>query len=120
MALAVAFASCDDPITRKERSLIDRQYKEGVLTASQSFDFTRWIDVSKGAYRLPAISADEDAKNTYWASASNQGYTMLASSPTDYPVVPLEENGAAHGAIIRSIKGFYFFGRCAQSRGEAP
>ena len=60
MALAVAFASCDDPITRKERSLIDRQYKEGVLTASQSFDFTRWIDVSKGAYRLPAISADED------------------------------------------------------------
>ena len=35
---------------------------------------------------------------------------MLASSPTDYPVVPLEENGAAHGAIIRSIKGFYFFG----------
>ena len=110
MALAVAFASCDDPITRKERSLIDRQYKEGVLTASQSFDFTRWIDVSKGAYRLPAISADEDAKNTYWASASNQGYTLLASSPTDYPVVPLEENGAAHGAIIRSIKGFYFFG----------
>ena len=46
------------PITRKERSLIDRQYKEGVLTASQSFDFTRWIDVSKGAYRLPAISAE--------------------------------------------------------------
>ena len=78
MALAVAFASCDDPITRKERSLIDRQYKEGVLTASQSFDFTRWIDVSKGAYRLPAISADEDAKNTYWASASNQGYTSVA------------------------------------------
>ena len=110
MALAVAFASCDDPITRKERSLIDRQYKEGVLTASQSFDFTRWIDVSKGAYRLPAISADEDAKNTYWASASNQGYTLLASSPTDYPVVPLEVNGAAQGAIIRSIKGFYFFG----------
>ena len=101
MALAVAFASCNDPITRKERSLIDRQYKEGVLTASQSFDFTRWIDVSKGAYRLPAISADEDAKNTYWASASNQGYTLL---------VPLVENGAAQGAIIRSIKGFYFFG----------
>ena len=94
-ALAVALASCDDPITSKERSLEALHYKEGVLTTSQTFDFSRWI---------------EDAKNTYWASASNQGYTLLSSSPTDFPVVPLEVNGEAQGAVIRSIKGIYVFG----------
>ena len=108
--LAVALASCDDPITSKERRLEELHYKEGVLTTSQTFDFSRWIEVGKDSYRLPSIAPDEDAKNTYWASASNQGYTLLSSSPTDFPVVPLEENGVAQGAIIRSIKGFYFFG----------
>ena len=107
---ALALGSCDDPIAVKERSLQERRLKEGVLTTSQTFDFTRWIEVSKGAYRLPSISPDEDAKNTYWSSASNQGYTMLSSKPTDFPVIPLEEDGAPRGAIIRSIKGFYFFG----------
>lgn len=109
-ALSVALGSCDDPIASKEYSLQELHYKEGVLTTSQTFDFTRWIEVAKGAYRLPSIAADEDAKNTYWASASNQGYTLLSSSPTDFPVVPLEVNGEAQGAVIRSIKGFYFFG----------
>ena|GEM_PF-124536 len=110
MTLGMTVSSCDDPIAVKERSLQERRIKEGVLTTSQTFDFTRWIEVSKGAYRLPSISVDEDAKNTYWASASNQGYTMLSSKPTDFPVIPLEEDGAYRGAIIRSIKGFYFFG----------
>lgn len=109
-ALSVALGSCDDPIASKEYSLQELHYKEGVLTTSQTFDFTRWIEVAKGAYRLPSIAPDEDAKNTYWASASNQGYTLLSSSPTDFPVVPLEVNGEAQGAVIRSIKGFYFFG----------
>lgn len=109
-ALSVALGSCDDPIASKEYSLQELHYKEGVLTTSQTFDFTRWIEVGKGAYRLPSIAPDEDAKNTYWASASNQGYTLLSSSPTDFPVVPLEVNGEAQGAVIRSIKGFYFFG----------
>ena len=109
-ALSVALGSCDDPIASKEYSLQELHYKEGVLTTSQTFDFTRWIVVAKGAYRLPSIAPDEDAKNTYWASASNQGYTLLSSSPTDFPVVPLEVNGEAQGAVIRSIKGFYFFG----------
>ena len=109
-ALSVALGSCDDPIASKEYSLQELHYKEGVLTTSQTFDFTRWIEVGKGAYRLPSIVPDEDAKNTYWASASNQGYTLLSSSPTDFPVVPLEVNGEAQGAVIRSIKGFYFFG----------
>ena len=109
-ALSVALGSCDDPIASKEYSLQELHYKEGVLTTSQTFDFTRWIEVAKGAYRLPSIAVDEDAKNTYWASASNQGYTLLSSSPTDFPVVPLEVNGEAQGAVIRSIKGFYFFG----------
>jgi len=109
-ALSVALGSCDDPIASKEYSLQELHYKEGVLTTSQTFDFTRWIEVAKGAYRLPSITPDEDAKNTYWASASNQGYTLLSSSPTDFPVVPLEVNGEAQGAVIRSIKGFYFFG----------
>ena len=109
-ALSVSLGSCDDPIASKEYSLQELHYKEGVLTTSQTFDFTRWIEVGKGAYRLPSIAPDEDAKNTYWASASNQGYTLLSSSPTDFPVVPLEVNGEAQGAVIRSIKGFYFFG----------
>ena len=109
-ALSVALGSCDDPIASKEYSLQELHYKEGVLTTSQTFDFTRWIEVAKGAYRLPSIAPDEDAKNTYWASASNQGYTLLSSSPTDFPVIPLEVNGEAQGAVIRSIKGFYFFG----------
>ena len=51
MALAVAFASCDDPITRKERSLIDRQYKEGVLTASQSYNRQNEASGMKGTKR---------------------------------------------------------------------
>ena len=108
-ALSVALGSCDDPIASKEYSLQELHYKEGILTTSQTFDFTRWIEVKKGSYRLPSIAADEDAKNTYWASASNQGYTMLSSSPTDFPVVPLEVNGEAQGAVIRSVKGFYLF-----------
>ena len=108
-ALSVALGSCDDPIASKEYSLQELHYKEGVLTTSQTFDFTRWIEVKKGSYRLPSIAADEDAKNTYWASASNQGYMMVPGTRKDFPVAPIEENGETHGAIIRSVKGFYFF-----------
>ena len=106
--LSVALGSCDDPIASKEYSLQELHYKEGVLTTSQTFDFTRWIEVKKGSYRLPSIAADEDAKNTYWASASNQGYTMVPGAGKDFPVAPIEENGETHGAVIRSIEGFYF------------
>ena len=107
-ALSVALCSCDDPIASKEYSLQELHYKEGVLTTSQTFDFTRWIEVAKGAYRLPSITPDEDAKNTYWASASNQGYTMVPGGK-DYPVIPLMDNGMNNGVIIRSVKGFYFW-----------
>nr|WP_311470872.1 PCMD domain-containing protein [uncultured Porphyromonas sp.] len=110
----LSLGSCADPMAEKEAISHLRQgleeRKPGVVTTSQRFTFTRWIAIPKTTFTLPSIAEGEDPAHTYWSSASNTGYSLLAQSPTDYPVIPLQEGGVIQGAQIRSIKGFYFFG----------
>ena len=110
----LSLGSCADPMAEKEAISHLRQgleeRKPGVVTTSQRFTFTRWIAIPKTTFSLPSIAEGEDPAHTYWSSASNTGYSLLAQSPTDYPVIPLQEGEVIQGAQIRSIKGFYLFG----------
>ncbi len=74
-----------------------------------SFDLWKKIG-DESSYSLPLISENEDITKSYWASASNAGYTILASSPESYPVVELVQGYKGSAAALRSIQGFYLFG----------
>ena len=111
--VGVGVASCDDPMAERERFIrqtASQRNNGGVHTTSQRFTFTRWIMKSKGSFLLPSINDQETGENTFWASASNDGYSLLAQGVDSYPVIPLKEGGETVGALIRSIKGFYLFG----------
>lgn len=111
--VGVGVVSCDDPMAERERFIQQtaaQRNNGGVHTTSQRFTFTKWIEKSKDSFLLPSINDEETGENTFWASASNDGYSLLAQGVDSYPVIPLKEGGENVGALIRSIKGFYFFG----------
>lgn len=111
--VGVGVVSCDDPMAERERFIQQtaaQRNNGGVHTTSQRFTFTKWIEKSKDSFLLPSINDEETGENTFWASASNDGYSLLAQGVDSYPVIPLKEDGEIVGALIRSIKGFYFFG----------
>ena len=111
--VGVGVVSCDDPMAERERFIQQtaaQRNNGGVHTTSQRFTFTKWIEKSKDSFLLPSINDEETGENTFWASASNDGYSLLAQGVDSYPVIPLKEGAEIVGALIRSIKGFYFFG----------
>ena len=76
----VGVVSCDDPMAERERFIQQtsaQQNNGGVHTTSQRFTFTKWIMKSKGSFLLPTINDEETGENTFWASASNDGYSSL-------------------------------------------
>lgn len=110
LAMASLLPACGaDPLEEKETALARKAATEGVLTTTQHYDFTQWLETPDG-YSLPTIGKGDTPTATYWASASNQGYTFLAQGKSDFPVTPLLIDGHAQGASIRTVKGAYFFG----------
>lgn len=105
--LSLGLASCDDPIARKEFAIAGQDNTQNeVLVPSITTTFNKWV--AKGKYMLPQVDIQDGDGNSYWASASNEGYSLLAQSLSDFPVIPLQSGEDTYeGAVIRSIQGTF-------------
>lgn len=111
LASGTLLSSCGpDPLEAKETALARRPQSEGLLTTTQHYDFTEWLETDDG-YMLPKVSESDSPSSTYWASASNLGYTLLAGGDkSSFPVRPLTVGQRTEGALIRTVRGFYIPG----------
>lgn len=79
------------------------------------FAFEHWAKPhSKAYYELPLLSEDEDPSQSYWVSASCEGYAFIPfgvknTDPKTYPLLRME-GYKDNAVLLRSIKGFRLFG----------
>lgn len=83
---------------------------QGEKHVQTRYDFERWAAVPKTKYFVPLLNDQEDPSMSYWVSASNHGYNMLAKRAEDFPVLPLKEGKQGQGALLRTIEGIKIFG----------
>lgn len=112
VALALVACEQNDPIRQKERELEAR--KIGGIQDSNSprqHSFDLWAKpTAKANYQLPQIKEDEDMSQSYWVSASAEGYTFISSKPERYPIQIVEEGYKGKAVALRTVKGLFFFG----------
>ncbi|MDO4708113.1 MAG: PCMD domain-containing protein [Porphyromonadaceae bacterium] len=70
------------------------------------YDFDLWKQVPKKKYTVPLLTADEDPANSYWVSASNEGFdfaTIFGSPITGYPVEATDAGYKGKGVRLRTV-----------------